>query len=209
MTDLTHPLNNSISIYPGTTSPNFKQTNNIEEHGYAEMSLNMRTHAGTHIDAPAHIIKGGKTLDMFPLEQFTGKGLVIDCKGKEVIDTELINSYKNKIEDSDFILFNTGRDKFWGTNAYLEKFQILSPEAGEFLLSFNLKAIGFDVISVDQMGCTELPNHNLFLKNEVLIIENLTNLEQLQDKSFEFFCIPLKIENADGSPIRAFARLKE
>lgn len=207
MIDLTHSLNNSISIYPGTAAPKFIQTNNIEEHGFAEMSLNMRTHAGTHIDAPAHIIRGGKTLDLIPINKFTGKGLAIDCRGKDSIDLELLKKHRDKIERSDFILFCTGRDKHWGKVTYLDDFQILSPDASQFLLNYNLKAVGFDVISVDQMRCTELPNHNLFLKNEVLIIENLTNLEALLNKEFDFYCIPLKIEAADGSPVRAFARL--
>ena len=47
------------------------------------------------------------------------------------------------------------------------------------------------------------------LEKEILIIENLTNLDKLLNREFEFNCIPLKIENADGSPVRAFARLKD
>lgn len=73
----------------------------------------------------------------------------------------------------------------------------------------KLKALGFDSISVDKITDEALPNHKVLLKKEILIIENMTNLDKLVSKKFELNCIPLKIENSDGSPIRAFARVEK
>jgi kynurenine formamidase len=50
-----------------------------------------------------------------------------------------------------------------------------------------------------------LPNHHILLGKEILLIENLTNLDKLPDHVFTFQCFPLKVENADGSPVRAIA----
>lgn len=207
MIDLTHTLNNNITVYPGTSVPTFEQSNIIKKDGFAELNITIRTHAGTHIDAPCHIIANGKSLDEIPIDKFVGKAIVIDCSNKDSIELDFIKLMKDKIEQSDFILFYTGWQKKWNTQNYLDDFPTLTIEAVEWLLNFNLKALGFDVISVDKMGSEELPNHNLLLKNEILVIENLTNLDKLIDKQFELNCIPLKIEGADGSPVRAFARI--
>jgi kynurenine formamidase len=82
----------------------------------------------------------------------------------------------------------------------------LQAETSSWLTSFPLKAIGFDTISPDPVTSTDLPNHNILLEKEVLIIENLTNLDQLIDHTFDFYCIPLPIGQADGAPVRAFAK---
>jgi kynurenine formamidase len=207
MIDLTHKLNNKISIYPGTVGPVIESSANISENGYAELSISMRSHAGTHIDAPAHIVPNAKTLDQILIENFIGKGIVIDCAGKVSINLDFLLTMKDKIEESEFILFYTGWQHKWETPDYIGDYPTLTIDAIEWLLKFKPKALGFDVISVDKIGSTELPNHNLLLKNEVLVIENLTNLDKLIGKQFEMNCIPLKIEGADGSPVRAFARI--
>ncbi len=206
MIDLTHNLNNNITIYPGTKAPVIEQDSRFDKNGYAELSINIRSHAGTHIDAPCHIVPNAKSLDDFPIEHFIGKAYVIDCSGEKSIHLDLLEPIKDKIEDLDFVLFHTAWHKKWGSQEYLSDFPTLTVEAAKWLLNFNLKAIGFDVISADKMGCTELPIHNLLLKNEILIIENLTKLDKLCGKIFELNCIPLKLDNADGSPVRAFAR---
>ncbi len=207
MIDLTHTLNNNISIYPGTMGPVIEPSAIISENGYAELSLSMRTHAGTHIDAPCHIVPKTKSLDELPIEKFIGKGVVIDCTNNNSISLDLLKLMEHQIKQSEFILFYTAWQYKWETASYLDDFPTLTIKAIEYLLNFNIKAVGFDVISADKMGSTKLPNHNLLLKNEVLIIENLTNLNKLIGKEFELNCIPLKIEGADGSPVRAFARI--
>lgn len=206
MIDLTHCLNSNITVYPGTKPPIIETESTIDKNGYAELKIHTRSHAGTHIDAPCHIIPDGKSLNDFPIEQFIGPAIVIDCSDKNTITLDFLKSKKKEIEQSDFVLFYTGWQNKWNTSEYLDNFPTPSVEATEWLVNFNLKAVGFDHISADKMNCEELPNHNLLLKNEILIIENLTNLDKLIDKHFELNCIPLKFENADGSPVRAFAR---
>ncbi|TVM02787.1 MAG: hydrolase, partial [Candidatus Brocadia sp. WS118] len=66
------------------------------------------------------------------------------------------------------------------------------------------KGIGFDTIGLDPIAAAELPRHKrLFMENEIVNIVNLTNLDRFGDGLFYFSCFPLKIEDADGSPIRA------
>ncbi len=205
--DLTHTLKNEITVYPGTTSPIFEQGNTIEKDGFAELNMTMCTHTGTHIDAPSHIISNANSLNDFTIDKFIGNAIVVDCSKKKSISLEFLNLIEEKIEQIDFILFYTGWQEKWNTPHYFDEFPVLTQEAVEWLLKFKLKALGFDTISVDKLTDVKLPNHHLLLQREILIIENMTNLDKLIGNSFELNCIPLKIENSDGSPIRAFARI--
>jgi kynurenine formamidase len=72
-------------------------------------------------------------------------------------------------------------------------------------VSYNLKGIGIDAISVDSIDSKKMENHQAILANEIFIIENLTNLCKLTSEYFLFTCFPIKFQNSDGSPIRAIA----
>lgn len=200
-----------MPVYTGTPHPAFDPINTVEKDGFAENRINMASHTGTHIDAPAHVISGGKTLDQFPVEKFTGKAMVVPCEDRKEIGLDFLQGFEEKISQVEFVLFRTGWSKKWGTEAYYQNCPTLTREAAEWLAGFDLKAIGFDSFSSDFMdtpgrpGPRTLPNHFIFLPKEILLIESLANLDQLPDEIFMFFCLPLKIENADGSPVRAIA----
>lgn len=207
--DLTQTLENGISIYPGTEEPVFEQLSTVKSDGSAVIKMNISTHVGTHMDSPAHFVDQGKTLDQFQIEELHGNGLVINCFDAKSITLELLKPYKDKISNSSFILFYTGWDKKWKAPEYIEPFQTLTPDAIEWLLQFPIKGLGYDSISADSIDSVDFPNHQAILGNGILILENLCLLDQLLDKTFEFYAIPLKIKNSDGSPIRAFAKLKD
>lgn len=207
--DLTYALENHIPVFPGTPSPIFEPSSTIENDGFAEMKIQTFTHVGTHMDAPCHILPNARSLDEFPLEKFMGQGIVIDCSNEKAIHLDFLKQHGERIDEAEIILFYTGWQHKWNTSDYLvDEFPILTPEAIDWLLNFELKALGMDAISPDRMMSEQLPNHHKLLKKEILIIENLTNLDQLLGHSFELNYIPLKIKASDGAPVRAFAKIK-
>ena len=205
--DLTHTMHPGMPVYPGTESPEFLIPFTVEADGFTEKKITMFSHTGTHIDAPAHILVDGPTLDKLPATHFIGNACVLDFSKlqKPVIDLDDMTPFLRQIEKTEFVLMYTGWDRFWGQQAYFENYPVLSPEAAQQIASFNLKGIGSDMISVDPSDSRTLPIHQIFLGNNIVIIENLTNLEQLLQQEFTFYCLPLKIEQADGSPVRAVA----
>jgi arylformamidase len=118
-----------------------------------------------------------------------------------------LKQFEEKIKTAEFILFNSGWSAKWKTEAYFEGFPTLTNEATEWLTTFNLKGIGLDSISLDPVPDLTLPNHKIVLAKEILIIENLCNMDALPEE-FMFQCFPLKIEQADGSPVRAVGMVK-
>ena len=213
--DLTQLLNDKITVYPDTAPPTFDVTNTVDKDGYREHQISMLSHTGTHIDAPCHVLHNGRTLDQFPMEKFIGSAMVIDCRDRDEISLEYLKTFKSKIATVDFVLFFTGWQDRWNTAGYFEDCPVPTTEAARYLAGFNLKGVGVDAFSLDKIvSATKvtseiIPNHHILLGKEILLIENLTNLDKLPDHAFTFQCFPLKVENADGSPIRAVAMINK
>jgi arylformamidase len=205
--DLSHTISPDMTVYPGTEPPVFSTACTIEGMGFMEKKITLYSHTGTHMDAPSHIIPGAKTLDQMPPDRFVGKGAVVDLRVNRgsIIDIELLKPHQGRIERNEFLLLHTGWGDLWGEEAYLSGYPVLSHEAATWLAGFTLKGIGADTISADEAQSLTFPIHTLFLKRDIVIIENLTNLNALPDKEFLFSCFPLKMEKADGSPVRAVA----
>ena len=209
--DLTHTIHENMPVYPGTEQPKLTPTNTYEKDGFKETLLQMYTHTGTHIDPPAHLLKGYATLDQMPPERFIGSALVIDCrdmKPNESVTIERILKHGKNALEAEFLLFNFGWDKYWGDDRYFSDYPCLSIEAIDFIISKNKKGVGLDTISIDPVSETKLPRHKkLFATNKTIVIENMTNLEKTENKPFTLVALPLKHINADGSPTRAIAIL--
>ncbi|MPN39718.1 Kynurenine formamidase [bioreactor metagenome] len=161
------------------------------------------------MDPPAHLFPGRTTLDAFPVDQFVGKGLVINCrdlKDDQKITMDYIEKASEKAELADFILFHTGWDGRWGTDGYFGNYPYITEEVAEYLIESKKKGVGLDVIGIDPIADTNLTIHRkLFAETEIVIIENLTNLGQIGDELFTFCALPIKYYNSDGAPIRAIA----
>ena len=203
--DLTHTLSEGMPAYPGTEPPTFQRANTVEKDGFAEKLISMYSHTGTHIDAPAHLLAEGPTLDQLGIGHFVGKACVIDVPAKARLDVAFLESNLPMMEGCEFILFHTGWSRYWGQDRYFADFPVLAAGAAEWLAGRGLKGIGFDAISVDPVGSTDFLNHLVLFRAGMILIENLTGLEALIGQEFMFFCLPLKIEAADGSPVRAVA----
>lgn len=205
--DLTHSITPKMPVYPGTEPPLFTTGCSIDDDGFLEKKITLYSHTGTHIDAPAHLIKGSNTLNMLPINHFYGKAFLLNVADSEnrIIGTQELELYGNTISQVDFLLIYTGWSLYWGNEKYFSDYPVLSSEAASWLSRFGLKGIGFDAISADKADTQDFPVHKAFLKKDTIIIENLTNLEKLPCDQFIFSCFPLRIEDADGSPVRAVA----
>lgn len=211
--DLTHTISENMPVYPGTEGPQLKTANTYEKDGFKETLLTMFSHTGTHMDAPMHLYSHRTALDAFPIEQFVGKGLVIDCSDLsegQRITMSYIDKVKEKADQAEYLLFYTGWDQYWGTSSYFGEYPYITEEIAQYLIHSNKKGVGLDVIGLDPISDENLTLHRkLFSDTDIVIIENLHHLGELGNEIFTFCALPLKYENADGAPIRAIAILSE
>lgn len=207
--DLSHTMHANMSVFPGTEPPHFEESNTVEKDGFQETKISMYSHTGTHIDAPAHMLKEGAFLGDFPIEHFMGSATIIDIEimGKQIIELKDILIYEKNIKSVEYILIKTGWSKYWGEMEYFAHFPTLSIEAVKWLIQFSIKGIGIDTISIDAMNSTNFPIHYMLFHKNLIVVENLTNLDAIKEKIFLFCCMPLKYDSADGSPVRAIGIL--
>jgi len=205
--DLTHYIYSEMPVYPGTEPPAFSTPCTIEKSGFTETKIALYSHTGTHIDAPAHIIPGAKTLDQLNIDHYLGQACMLDLKSlnKPTIDIADLKPNEDLMGKNAYVVLHTGWNQFWHKGGYFEEYPVLSTEAATWISGFRLKGLGIDMISIDGEGTSDFPVHRILLEQNILIIENLTNLQGLPGMGFSFSCLPLKFENADGSPVRAIA----
>lgn len=211
LVDMTHLIKEDMPVFPGTEKPILKTANTIEKDGFKETLMSMFSHTGTHMDAPSHIFENRKNLDEFDIAYFSGTAFVMDFSQKhmgEKIDIDELLKYEEKIDSADYVIIRTGWDKYWGIDKYYEKFPVLTNAATEYFVKKNIRGIGLDTISLDDMEDVSLSNHRIVLSNDMVIIENLTNLEVFGEEMFTVYFMPLKYKGADGAPIRALGSIE-
>lgn len=210
-TDLSHTISPGMPYFPGTEPPVFSKPFTIASHGFAEQKITILTHSGTHMDAPAHIFKAGPTLEQLGLPHFVGSALALDLTRlpANFIDVDDLRPFQHLLAGLDFVLLRTGWCEHWGKAAYFRDYPVLSEAAAQWLAGFSFMGIGVDTISFDSHDSTALPIHRIFLAKNILLIENLVNLEKVPAGEFVFCCLPLKIAEADGAPVRAIALYRE
>ena len=144
------------------------------------------------------MLQEGKTLSDFPIDKFIGQALVINVVGMDIIDVSTDN-----IQNGDIVFFYTDHSRNIIEDNYFENFPVLSKRLAEKLIEKKICIVGFDTPSPDK---APYDIHIMFLKNNILIVENLTNLRKLSGKRFECTIAPLNIQNADGAPCRVIAK---
>lgn len=202
--DLSHTIRTGMPVYPGDASPNVRRTHFIKKHGFAQTSLDLTTHAGTHVDAAAHLFLEAPTLDWLGPDNFTGWGAVLDLTtlSGPVIDQPDLAPLGD-MDGLDFVLLRTGWDRHWNTDRYYRDFPALTETGARFLAGLGLKGVGLDTPSPDPVDSHELPAHRILFDHGLVIVENLTRLGDLPSESFLFCCLPLKVADGEASPCRA------
>ena len=207
ITDLTHIIDSDMPVFPGTEQPNFEKANTFEKDGFRESKITMYGHTGTHIDAPAHMLSDGTYLGDFNTEHFIRQATILDFSNEKIdlINVDILKPYEEKVRNAEFVIIKTGWSNYWGDKKYYEDFPSLSEESARWLTEFNLKGIGIDAISIDDIKSTTFAIHKILMSKDIIIIENLTNLDSVGNEFFILSIMPLKIINADGSPVRAIS----
>lgn len=180
--------------------------------GLRVQKLHMHAGIGTHMDAPSHFCKEGKSLAELEITKFIIPLYVIkkECTEGEFIDLEVVEDFLEEhgpLEPGSFVAFCTGwSKKFSDKHAYRAdlKFPGVTKLAVERLLDEEICGIGIDTLSPDGSDPSH-PVHHLVLPLGLYIIENLNQLEELPACGAYLIALPLKIKGGTEGPIRAIA----
>lgn len=208
--DLTLAISPELPVFPGSPKPQFIPWSDIGDDGYNLELLFLSSHTGTHIDAPYHFASDGITIQQIPLDRLIGKGILIKSpKGADsAITKEDITAFeeeKGTIPDGSSIFFFTGWQKNLNENSYFTKNPGLDASAARYVASKSANLVGIDSPSIDLGRDGSFGTHHVLSKENILIVENLTNLDKISSWKFDFAILPLNLRGATGSPVRAVA----
>lgn len=207
--DVSVPLSAATPTYPGDPGIEIKQWKDLANGDAANVSLiHFGLHSGTHVDAPAHFIEGGTTVENLPLQSLIGEAEVVEVDEHiQVIDENFIAA--NCVSGSQRVLFKTRNSSFWNSpeEGFRLDYTYIDPTAAARLVASGIKLVGIDYLSVEGPGTEKYETHHILLSNSVVILEGL-DLRKVPAGLYELICLPLKIAEGkgDGAPARTILR---
>ena len=172
--------------------------------------LNLYSHCGTHMDAPAHMDGRARGIDSIPLDRCYGPAWVVripDVAPRSLIGIEHLGKVAEQLQPGDGLILATGWSSRWGTPQYRDELPRVSRDLAWWCVNRQVRILGVEPPSVaDVNNRQEVEEiHGILLNGGVVIVEGLTNLEAISSPRVMFAAFPLKIKDGDGSPVRAVA----
>jgi arylformamidase len=162
--------------------------------------LSVGSHHGTHVDAPAHFIEGGATVDQLPLDALVGPAHV------------LAFPFQHDIRASDLaaldwppharrVLFKTRNSARWTEPAFYHDYVAVAPDAARWLVDRGIQLVGIDYLSIETYEPATPETHLALLGAGIVVLEGL-DLRAVEPGPYTLLCLPLKFLGADGAPAR-------
>jgi arylformamidase len=201
--DVTWPVGEGIPVWPGDAPCALEWTTLRAEGAPANVAaLRMSAHTGTHADGPFHVSNGGARIGAAPLDAYLGPAVLVDVGPRGRIDAALVEGVLagGAVER---VLFRTG---CWtDPAAFPTDFPAPEPDAARALVRAGVRLVGTDAPSVDPFESAELATHRVLGAGGVAILENL-HLAGVPAGRWELIALPLRLTDADASPVRAVLR---
>jgi kynurenine formamidase len=214
MIDLSRVIYDGMPKIPVLPDVHVKKFFDLDKgHPLNVTELSLPCHAGTHVDAPVHIVPNGKTIEELPLESFVGPGAAISVKknGGEEVTAEDFEKSGVAVNRGDIVMLHTGWDeKFESPDYNLHPY--LSVDAAEWLVKKGVKLFGIDCITVDlptplRPKGFDFPVHKTLLGSGVLIAENVANIGKIVGRKTRILALPLRIKGSDAGHARIVAEV--
>jgi kynurenine formamidase len=210
--DLTRPFDADAEHSLSLPAPEVETLADVARDGANVQRVCTPTHAGTHVDAPRHVLVDGPTVDEYPLSRLTGEGVVlgVEVDGSRAVDRgDLVGA--DTLRDGDAVLLSFGWAEHAGTEAY-HRYPWLSTDLADWLLARDVSLLGMDTLSPDEpresrdSDADPYPVHRRLLRAGVPVVENLADPSALVGERVEVVCAPLSLRGGDGAPCRVLVR---
>jgi arylformamidase len=199
--DITYPIKDGMVVYPNNAGVSVEPFAKIEDGASSNLSkVTFGTHTGTHVDAPLHVFQGKEKLEEMSLDKFVGKCKVVDAGHRgpgQLVEIEDLG----EVNEGDRILVKTSNSER-GIDEFYDDFVALSGDAADFLRDKKITLFGIDYLSVKQRGSDDNRAHTSLLEKNIPIVEGL-RLGNVPAGEYQLYCLPLKLENVEGGPVRA------
>lgn len=159
--------------------------------------IDLDLHTGTHITSPAHILENGGSIEDIQLSKLITKCKVLDFTNiKESISKDELKT-KN-IEKGDFVLLKTKNSLSTIPNP---DFIYLDKVGAKYLAKIGVIGVGIDAVKIERDQRSN-ETYKMLYENGIYVIEGL-RLQFIKEEEYILIAVPLNIENAEASPVRA------
>lgn len=210
--DVSHVVEDGMITYKGLPAPIICDWRSRVEsraiYDGAEFQIGkveMVGNTGTYIDSPFHRYEHGKDLSELPLESMAELECLVvrvDISTSVAIDSVPLSPAEVR---GRAVLFNTGWDRHWRTDAYFEGHPHLTARAAEWLVEAGAALVGIDSMNIDSIASGARPVHTILLGREIPIVEHLCNLDKVPERGARFSAVPVKVKGCGTFPVRAYA----
>ena len=164
-------------------------------------ALTMSPHVGAHADAPLHYANDAPAIAEVPLDTYLGRCRVIHAIGATPLVTVAHLQHAEKdLPPRVLVRCCEKADTVWNP-----AFTAYAPEAVEWLAARGVRLIGIDTPSVDPADSKVLDSHQQLRRHDLRVLENLV-LDDVPEGDYELIALPLKLQGACASPVRAILR---
>lgn len=201
--DISVPISKSLPLWPRDPVLRITQPSHLDRGDSVTLTrLDIGAHTGTHVDAPAHFVPGGATMDEIDLGLLVGPALVVHALEVDALSAVVLEELPIP-PGSERILFRTRNSDLWarGELEFQKDFVAIPEDGARWLVSRGVRLVGVDYLSV---GAFEDPvaTHQILLGAGVIAVEGL-DLSGVEPGVYTLVCLPLRLEGCEAAPARA------
>ncbi len=198
--DISWPITADMTTYKDSKIVELRNDKDFEKDYVRSSTISLDSHTGTHVDAPSHFTKGGKTIDQVPLESLVGKCRVLDVTDVEKKITA-IDLEKHNIQKNEILLLKTKNSALSPTQKFEYNFIYLEQSGAQFLADKKIKTVGIDYLGIERKQ-PDHETHVILFEHGITIIEGI-RLQQVEAKEYFLLCLPINIQGLEAAPARA------
>ena len=200
--DISPTVSPSAPVFPGDEPFSLEWTARLGPGCPVNLSaVRFSSHVGAHADAPLHYANDGASIDEVGLAPYLGPCRVIHAVNcGALIDIAHLQHAAANLPPRVLV-----RTRHRALTVWSEDFAAFAPATVNWLAAQGVTLIGLDTPSVDPAGSKTLDSHAQLLRHELRVLENLV-LDDVPEGDYELIALPLKLQGACASPVRAVLR---
>ncbi len=198
--DISWAISSATTGYKDKDVVQFEEIKTFAKDGVRESIIHLSSHTGTHIDAPSHFLKDGKTIDQMDLNSLIGPCKVLDLT---IVTDKITREHleEHDIGRGDIILLKTTNSATSSIGKFDPHFVYLELSGAQYLTEKKIKAVGIDYLGIERNQPGHL-THLELMNHDVTIIEGL-RLKNVDPGEYFLYCLPLYTLGLEAAPARA------
>jgi arylformamidase len=201
--DISVPISESLPLWPRDPVLRITQPSHLDRGDLATLTrLDIGAHTGTHVDAPAHFIPGGATMDEVDLDLLVGPALVVHALEVDALSAAVLEELLIP-PGTERVLFRTRNSDLWARREreFQKDFVAIAEDGARWLVARGVRLVGVDYLSVGSFD-DPVGTHQILLGAGVIAVEGL-DLSCIKPGVYQLVCLPLKIAGSEAAPARA------